>query len=89
MVSVLGKLVPFASVAVTVIIYFPGVLNVTGGFWDVLVAGLTLGGTPPKFQLQEKGPVPVADPLNETTSGAHPVFELIVMETTGTCALTV
>jgi len=51
----------------------------------VLVPGLTVGGVPPKFQLQEVG-FPEDTSLKPTASGAHPAAGEAFIIATGACA---
>lgn len=49
------------------------------------VPGLTAGGTPPKFQLQEVG-LPEEASLKPTTSGAQPATGVAIIFATGAWA---
>ena len=77
-----GLLFPLAFFTMSETVYVPGVLNITEGFWRVLVEGLP----PVIVQVHVKGPAPVADPLKDTPSGAHPEVGVARIEATGTCA---
>ena len=85
MVFVTGTLVPLAFEAVSVIVYVPGTLYETAVFGLFGFPPVTAGGTPPKFQLHVLGEF-VAEPFNETASGAQPERGVALIETTGTCA---
>lgn len=84
MVTVTGVLVPLAFVAVNVTVYIPALENKAAAFGEILVAGVTSGGTPPKSH--KILPPFEAVPLKETARGAQPEVGLTeVMITTGTC----